>query len=188
MAPWSASIRACASTPDVKLDGIRSRRGRCWTVNRSKPPKSPTLGASMEGKKIKGRKRHVLTDTLGLVLGVHVTTADERDAEAGWQLVRGAADAFPRVAQVWVDGAYAGSFEEWVGTYLGWRVVVSTKQPGQRGFVPQAKRWAVERTFSWLGRWRRLAKNYEELPECEEAHVLLASLGLLLRRVAPLPA
>lgn len=138
----------------------------------------------MAAKKVKGRKRHVLTDTLGLLLRVHVGTADEPDGDGGLDLLVGAQREFPGVEQLWADGAYQGGFLDWVNTVLGWRVVISTKLAGQHGFVPQPQRWVIERTFGWFGRWRRLAKDFEHLPECAEAHLLLASSGLMLNRLA----
>ena len=92
---------------------------------------------------------------------------------------------FPRLELLWVDGAYAGEFEDWVETTLGWRVVVVCKPRQQAGFCVLPVRWRVERTLAWLCRNRRLAKDYEHLAECSEAHLYLASIGLLLKRLAP---
>ena len=139
----------------------------------------------MAAKKVKGRKRHLLTDTLGLVLRVAVTPADEPDADGGLDLLVDADQAFPRVGRLWADGAYQGGFVDWVNTVLGWPVTITTKVAGQRGFIPQPTRWAVERTFGWWGHWRRLAKDYEHLPDCAEAHILVASMALMLNRLVP---
>lgn len=123
-------------------------------------------------------------DTLGLVLRVHVHPADEQDRDAGLDLLVGADRVFPRIEQVWADGGYRGAFEDEVEEHLGWRVTIVSRPPEQRGFVLQARRWVVERTFAWLGRYRRLAKDFEHLVECAEAHVLTASIHLMLKRLA----
>lgn len=127
-------------------------------------------------------------DTAGLLLRVHVHPADEQDRDAGRDLLVGADQQYPRLQQVWADGGYRGVFEEWVAEHLGWQVTIVSRAPEQRGFVLQARRWVVERTFAWLGRYRRLAKDVEHLAECAEAHILTASIHLLLRRLATTPA
>ena len=134
---------------------------------------------------MQGRKRHLLVDTLGLILRVHVNPADEPDRDSGLDLLVGAAREFPRVEQLWADGAYQGAFEDWVETTLGWRVTIVRAAAEQVGFAVQPKRWIVERTFGWLGRYRRLAKDFEHLAECAVAHILTASIHLLLKRLAP---
>ena len=124
-------------------------------------------------------------DTLGLLLRASVQPADVQDRDGGLDALVGAHRQFPRVEQLWVDGAYAGGFEDWVEATLGWRVVVVNKLAEQVGFIVQPKRWIVERSLAWLSRHRRLAKDYEELIECSEAHLYLASIGLMLRRLVP---
>ena len=142
-------------------------------------------GAGTGGKRLRGRKRHILVDTLGLLLRPLVTAADIQDRDGGLDLLVGADAEFPRIGLVWVDGAYAGEFEDWVHTHLGWQVVVVRKLVEQVGFVLLPVRWRAERTLAWFGRQRRLAKDYEELPECSEAHLYLASISLMLRRLVP---
>lgn len=126
-----------------------------------------------------------MVDTLGLLLRVAVQPADVQDRDGGIDLLVGADQEFPRIELVWVDGSYAGEFEDWVHTQLGWRVLVVRKLAEQVGFILLPVRWRVERTLAWLGRNRRLAKDYEELPECSEAHLYLASISLLLKRLVP---
>ncbi len=127
----------------------------------------------------------MLVDTLGLLLRAVVLPAHLSDAEGGLELVAEAARLFGRLRKLWADSAYAGSFEDWVATTLGWEVEIVTRLAGQVGFAVQPKRWIVERSLAWLSRHRRLAKDYEELVECSEAHLDLASIGLLLRRLVP---
>jgi transposase len=139
----------------------------------------------MGGKRIKGRKRHLLVDTQGLLLRVHVHPADEQDRDSGLDLLVGADRAFPRIEQLWADAGYQGGFEDWVETTLGWRVTIVRPATDQVGFAVQPRRWVVERTFAHLGRYRRLAKDFEHLAECAVAHILTASIHLLLKRLAP---
>ena len=129
-----------------------------------------------------------------------VHPADETDAEGAKPLLAGLAQVFARLALIWVDGGYKRRFVEWVGAELGWRVEVVQHPeaglryvwvgPGQeppqlpRGFRLLKRRWVVERTFAWLGRNRRLSKDYEMLPASEEVWIYAASSRLLLRRLA----
>ena len=146
----------------------------------------------MGGKRITGRKRHVLVDTLGLLLRVLVLPADISDAEGGLDLVAEAARLFSRLRKLWVDSAYAGGFEDWVATQLGWDVEVVRRLAEQPGFAVQPRRWIVERSFAWAARFRRLARDYERLPKTLAALHFIALACLLLARMpllllGPLP-
>ena len=129
-----------------------------------------------------GRKRHILVDTAGLVIRAAVLSAGIRDADGATDLLALARPGCPRLEQIWADGAYAGYLVEWTRKQCGWRLVIVSKLPNQVGFQVLPRRWVVERTFGWLGRNRRLAKDYEEYAESSEAWVYLASIRLLLRR------
>ncbi len=141
-----------------------------------------------------GRKRHLLVDTGGLVLTALVHAA------GGQQLLEAMADLatqFPRLRHLWVDSAYQGSFKEWVEQTLGWTVQV-VKRPSRwvwvradqeppevpAGFQLLPRRWVVERTFGWLGRWRRTSKDYEYLPATSECVIYLTMTRIMLRRLA----
>ena len=115
---------------------------------------------------------------------MHVHPANEQDRDSGLDLIVGADHEFPRLAHLWADGGYRGGFEDWVEDHLGWRVTIVSAAPDQEGFAVQPRRWVVERTFAWLGRYRRLAKDFETLAECAAAHILTASIHLLLKRLA----
>ncbi|MGV9937198.1 IS5 family transposase [Streptomyces olivaceoviridis] len=115
------------------------------------------------GKKIKGRKRHLITDTLGLVLAVLVTAANVHDTTGGRLLLDDLAAAHPSVTKVWADGGYQNSIFNH-GARLGIDVEV-VQRPRARGFEPLPKRWVIERTFGWLMQHRRLARDYEALPQ-----------------------
>jgi transposase len=112
------------------------------------------------GKRIKGRKRHIASDVLGLLLVVLVTAASVQDTVGGRAVVEQVADRHPTVSVAWADSGYKQSVID-TGAAYGIDVQVVTKDPQQRGFVPQRKRWAVERTFGWLMLHRRLARDYE---------------------------
>jgi transposase len=115
------------------------------------------------GKKIKGRKRHLITDTLGLVLAVIVTAASVHDTAGGKLLLDDLAAAHPSVSKVWADGGYQNSVLNH-GARLGIDVEV-VQRPRTKGFEPLPKRWVIERTFGWLMQHRRLARDYEALPQ-----------------------
>uniref|UniRef100_A0AAU2JZP3 IS5 family transposase n=1 Tax=Streptomyces sp. NBC_00049 TaxID=2903617 RepID=A0AAU2JZP3_9ACTN len=115
------------------------------------------------GKKIKGRKRHLITDTLGLILTVLVTAASVHDSVGGKQVLTELAAAHPSVTKVWADGGYQTSVIQH-GAGLGIDVQV-VQRPRVKGFQPLPKRWVIERTFGWLMQHRRLARDYEALPQ-----------------------
>lgn len=115
------------------------------------------------GKKTVGRKRDIVTDTIGLLLAVLVTAASVQDSVAGTQLLDRVATDHPGIRKVWVDGGYRQHLVEYAAT-LGIDMEVTTRIPGTRGFAPIPKRWAVERTYGWLMLHRRLARDYETLP------------------------
>jgi transposase len=138
----------------------------------------------MGGKKIKGRKRHLLVDTLGLPIRVCVLAADISDSAGARRLLTPLAGKLPRLARLWADSAYRGELEGWVAARFGCPLEIVTKLAGQVGFVVQPKRWVVERTFAWLGRARRLSKDYEHHTKASESMIYLASIHLLVRRLA----
>lgn len=139
------------------------------------------------GKKVTGRKRHILVDTEGnlVVVIVHPANIADRDG-ADWVLEAARAKS-RRLRHVWADSGYTGELVEW-WEEQGITIEIVSKQPGQRTFVVAPRRWVVERTFAIVGRARRLAKDYEVEDLYSEAQVYLASIGSLLRRVAPSPA
>jgi putative transposase len=113
-----------------------------------------------------------------------VHRADESDSEGGYDVVERAEPYTGRVSQLWTDSAYRGEFADWVEWKYGWTVEVVTRSPETVGFAVQPHRWIVERTFGWLGRCRRLSKDYEEYPESSESWMSIAMSHLLIRRLA----
>jgi len=134
------------------------------------------------GKKIVGRKRSIITDTLGLLLAVLVTAAGVQDSTAGRTLLEQAATDHPSLRKVWVDGGYRKHFVEHAAA-LGIDLEIVQRTPGTRGFTPIPKRWAVERTYGWLMLHRRLVRDYETHPHRSEAMIHLAMTDLMARRL-----
>ncbi|WP_328883518.1 IS5 family transposase [Streptomyces sp. NBC_00299] len=134
------------------------------------------------GKKIVGRKRSIITDTLGLLLAVLVTAAGVQDSTAGRPLLEQAATEHPTLRKVWVDGGYRKHFVEHAAA-LGIDLEIVQRTPGAKGFTPIPKRWTVERTYGWLMLHRRLARDYETHPHRSEAMIHLAMTDLMSRRL-----
>jgi transposase len=141
------------------------------------------------GKLINGRKRHVVVDTLGLLLGVMVTSADIGDRIAARVLLARVADAHHRLALVWADGGYTGSLVAYCLTALALVLGIVKRSDGLRGFVVLPKRWIVERLFAHLIRTRRLVRDFERRTTSAEAMVYWSMTMVMTRRLArPLPA
>ncbi len=137
------------------------------------------------GKRIKGRKRHILVDTLGLLLVVVVTAASLQDRDGARRLFKQLPGSCKKLRKVWVDGGYRGQLLEWVKARL-WFVLQVVLRPEERqGFVLLPRRWVVERTFAWLNLCRRLSKDYERQTTSSEALIYIAMTRLMLRRLAP---
>ncbi|HET8682253.1 MAG TPA: IS5 family transposase [Micromonosporaceae bacterium] len=134
------------------------------------------------GKRIKGRKRHLTTDTLGLLLVLLITAGNVHDTVGGRDMVDHIATHQPRVTKVWVDGTYQRSVIE-RGAENNIDITVVSKEPNQRGFKPQPKRWAIERTLGWLMLRRRLVRDYETLPERSRTMVHWAMIDVMSRRL-----
>ncbi len=191
---------------------VRVRRGRdpqpSAGIIDSQSVKTTGVGGARGydgGKKINGRKRHLLVDTQGLVLGVSVHPADIMDRDGVILLLEAIADRFPRLCHVWLDGGYKGKGKgkEWIETVLGWTVQL-VQHPRKithvwapegavidwdallppPGFRVLPRRWVIERTFSWFGQSRRLSKDYEYLCATSEAFIYVAMSRLMLRRLA----
>ena len=139
-------------------------------------------------KKIDGRKRHMVVDSLGLLMAVAVTAASADDgATAPRLLAQLDRHRFPRLETVWGDAKYRNKqLDAWLErTRVRFRVAVVERPEGSVGFVKLPKRWVSERTFAWRGRDRRHSKDYEWRPESSEAWVRVSAIGQMLRRLAP---
>jgi putative transposase len=140
------------------------------------------------GKKIKGRKRHLLVDTLGLLVAVLITAAGVDDGVAAPQLLNQiTSESFPRLEVIFGDNKYRNhALDAWLKEERpNWRIEVKTRPEGTVGFTPLEKRWVVERTNAWNGRCRRNSKDYERRTESSTAMIQISNIRLMLRRLSP---
>jgi putative transposase len=135
------------------------------------------------GKKVRGRKRHIAVDTTGLLLGVVVHAADIQDADGAGTLLRKIKPLYCWLKAVFADSIY-NRVEVLLACFLLGLTLIIVRRITGTGFIVLPRRWVVERTFGWFGRWRRLSKDYEELPEVSEAMVTVAMIRLMLQRLA----
>jgi putative transposase len=126
----------------------------------------------------------LIVDTLGMILAVVVHAADIQDRDGAKLVIEKLGNHFPRLRVIWADGGYAGKLIEWTASLGGWLLEIVKRSDDVKGFKLLPKRWIVERTFGWLGRYRRLSKDYEELPETSESMILLAMIHLMTKRLA----
>jgi putative transposase len=134
-------------------------------------------------KKVTGRKRHVIVDTLGLLLAVVVHPANEHDSQTAPSVLKQLLGKVPRLKVIFADSAYEGLPGGLVWRCFHWLLSVVKPKEGTEGFDPLPKRWVIERTFGWFGGYRRLIRDYEHLPEMSEAMVRAAMIRLMIRRV-----
>ena len=137
------------------------------------------------GKKGQGRKRHLVVDTLGLPLKVAVHAADVQDRDGARQVLDRLRDDFPRLRVVWADeGCRGPKLGDWVKGQGSWQLDIVRRKPAATGFEVLPRRWIVERTFAWLGRHRRLSKDYEGRTDSAEAWIHIALVRRMLKRLA----
>jgi putative transposase len=136
------------------------------------------------GKKVNGRKRHLLVDTLGLVLAIVVTSACVSDPSGARSLLAHLGGFCKNLRKIWVDGTYRGQLMIWAEQHFRFRLEAVMQEKGQKGFTLLPRRWVVERTFAWLGFNRRLSKDYEGTTSSSEAWIQIAMIRLMLRRLA----
>jgi transposase len=179
---------------DALRDAARDAAGRdpmasAGIVDAQSVQGADTVGSDSRGydagKKTNGRKRHVVTDTVGLLVVVLVTAASLQDRDGGRLVLNRARMKMPSMVLVWADGGYAGKCVEFARRWLRITLEIVKKPEGQRTFEVLPRRWVVERTLSWLVRCRRLDRDYERLPEHAEAMVKWSMIGLMTRRLAP---
>ncbi|MBZ2407266.1 IS5 family transposase [Streptomyces sp. L06] len=136
------------------------------------------------GKKINGRRRHLICDTIGLLLVINVTAGDVTDRQAATDMLPALRERFPTITRLWADGGYTGTLITWALSMLHLVVTVIKRSDDTSGFVVLPRRWVVERTFGWLLRSRRLARDYERRPDSSEAMILWSMTMLMTRRLA----
>ena len=137
------------------------------------------------GKKIKGRKRHIVTDTLGFMVGLVVHSAGIQDRDGAPELLRSIRDAYPDLRHIFADGGYAGpKLRDALEEVGNWTIQIVKRSDTAQGFEVIPRRWVVERTFAWLNRCRRLAKDWEKSIASAEAWIFIAHIRTLTRRIA----
>lgn len=152
-----------------------------------KTTESGGLSGYDAGKKIKGRKRHILTDTTGLMVGIKVHAADIQDRDGALEVLRGVRYSFPWLRHIFADGGYSGPKLRGRLEDIGyWTIQIVKRSDKANGFELIPRRWVVERTFAWLGRCRRLAKDWEKSIGSSEAWAIIAHIRILTRRLARL--
>jgi len=176
----------------VLREGVRRQKGKEPTPSLCCVDSQSVKGTECGGehgidgnKKINGVKRHILVDTLGLLIAVVVTAASVTDAQGARAVFQRAQEVgMPRLVKVLGDHVYGyEGLPEWAAKNLRIRLEITGKQSGEKGFKVIKWRWVVERTFAWLGRYRRNSRDYEKLPATSESMLKISSIQLMLRRL-----
>jgi transposase len=204
LAPWNTAYQwfvawtndgTWTRIHDLLRDRIRQTGGRdsqpSAAVLDSQSVKTSEGGEQIgydAGKRIRGRKRHLLVDTLGLVLRVVVHSASVQDRAGARRVLTGVGDRFPLLGLVWVDGGYVNSIDaglvDWARQRENLQIVAVPRNADVKGFQVLPRRWVVERTFGWLTRCRRLARDYERKTAHAEAMIQFAMIRLMAARLA----
>ncbi len=148
-----------------------------------KTTETPGIRGYDAAKKVKGRKWHILVDTIGLLLIVIVHTANIQDRDGAKLVLEQVKETFSRLELIWADAGYSGQLVDWVNSVCGWILEIVKRSDDVKGFQVPPRRWVIERTFGWLGRYRRLSKDYERLTESSQAFVHAAMIHIMIRRL-----
>jgi putative transposase len=156
----------------------------CLDSQSVKGSATPGVRGYDAGKQINGRKRHLLVDTLGLLLIVRVTVASVQDRNAARLLLQNLPGGCKKLRKIWVDGGYSGRLVQWVAECFKFCLTVVLRPKETHGFTLLPRRWVVERTFAWLNQARRLSKAYERLTRIDETWIYIAMTRIMLNRLA----
>ena len=199
--PWRAVyafFERCSARgmPQRVVDGLRGRLRVAWgrvelptagIIDAQSVKAADTVGAASRGydagKKINGRKRHIVVDSMGLLLAVVVTAASMQDRDGAFRLLAAVHARFSTISLVWADGGYAGRLVDWAKSVLSLTVQIVKRNDDTKGFTLLPRRWVVERTFGWMLRYRRLVRDYERRPDHHEAMVLWATVAIMTRKL-----
>lgn len=177
----SSDVAHCCSS----LHGRYERRRHGRSEPRSHDNFCHRVRGFDAGKKIKGRKRYILTDTLGLLVGLVVHSADIQDRDGAAEVLNSVRHREPWLRRVFADGGYGGEkLKGRLRKISSWTLQIIKRSDQAQGFEVLPRRWIVERTFAWLGRCCRLAKDFEKTIASAQAWILVANLRLLTRRLA----
>lgn len=183
----SGSTNVCADYSENESGNTPKVRRQSWTRNRSRPaPQAREQTGFDNGKKLTGLKRHILVDTLGLLITVVVHAASVSETPGGQLVLMELMERWWRLKLIRLDGGYMSGLFAWVKTLKRWRTIrveQVKRSDDQKGFQVLPKRWIVERTFGWLTKHRRLSKDYEGLTETSETMVYVAMIRLMLARL-----
>jgi len=170
---------------------VRRRAGRhkqptggCLDSQSVKTTAVPGIRGFDKAKLINGRKRHLLVDTLGLLMAAVVTAASVQDRDGARLLLSHLGGSCKKLRLIWVDGGYRGQLLDWVAEHCRFRLRVVLRPEEQKGFAVLPRRWVVERTFAWLNHHRRLSKDYEGQATTSETMLYIVMIRLMLRRLA----